>query len=1335
MGSVPKEVFIFSIFLLSTTYASESINTSDDMFTPNYTSLIWNVTYHSRNITHNDSGFLNGYYEFVLSVVDILVPEALPLGIRTLEDFDSIVSLIPNCIWSYRRFVLFLLVVVGQIIFLIYGIFKAIYFFLPSRKTHSYATKNTSWKRRIFEKYGKCLRLGWIHSYFTLLVFMIALAHSSNKDINLGTKTVTVVLGNSVMDTETYIDTSTEQLEILLTNNLEEYLEFFVDNAERTAEEIVIDLGNSVANINLLGSFSGIEESFKPIEPILKEIKSLAQVMIDLTDEIVQGVMVDGNALINGTFNELEKGIDFVGNITGDITGGVIGAIEDPDNFTSGIADKTIEEVDKLQNVTTNVVGDVIGDLGNSGKILNNITSSIGEDVIEGGNMLTNLTENIGESALTELDKTKDALTDLTAGITGENITVNIDAGVDKITNITENIGDDIISGIGTGIDEGGETLSNIGDGIDNVAGNVEKGVGGAIDSLLDFGNSEAKDVTKIPNGSKNGSIPSIPGKQDGENVVNGIAGEVGARNRMVKQKRSKKSDGGGVETGVTQKPNSGKDVVVTNVVRRQGVANYGKDVVTNVVGGVASEVGGAVDGLLGLGGKKSDGETGVTQKPNSGKDVVTNVVGGVASEVGGAVDGLLGLGGKKSDGETGVTQKPNSGKDVVTNVVGGVASEVGGAVDGLLGLGGKKSDGETGVTQKPNSERDEKSNVVGGIAGEVGGAVNNIFESGLDETNSVTNAPTNSEREKTGVLGGKENGVEGAVNSVFGFGNNEKYTTNPPSGIGPGGDFNNRIDLRSGGTEDELHPDDAKPNKVSKPKKENGNGLVDNVIDEVGSTSKKIMDLGDNLFGLRRKRELSLNFDGVIDGFRKIYSTIDHLEHFMNEDLLKMNNISVLLTPLVKEIGVTVRSVLDEVKEDVKLGAKPLEKILDVAKKEVGEVKHELLSLLRVIFDEVQMFINVIEPTRYFISYFVTYLLLLAFILLIIGMTTRIARENCATEYMMKGGCTALYAAALIMACISLVYIGAGVASQKLVCETFQGPNDNGVLDLIDEMNPINLGSHFTLSVKKIIHNCHKDKSIYEVADLQKIFDLEEFKKNFNIEDTEKKLQEALDFPLNFTKILPFEEFEKAEEILFGTFKEIMDSPVITAIDSLEDKLGSLPGIGDILKTFTGNLMSFQKNFNALKSAKSKDGNKSFFDELENAVINVEKELTRLENSIMEGIQKISSKLQHRIVKSLTMYVEDRLIYSIQHTLGRCKPLSLALNSSVNAVCKDITTPANGHWFSWFICVTISIIILIYSSSYRNISRKNSSRKQSNVFHVEEEEEMHTIAIANQAK
>ena len=127
------------------------------------------------------------------------------------------------------------------------------------------------------------------------------------------------------------------------------------------------------------------------------------------------------------------------------------------------------------------------------------------------------------------------------------------------------------------------------------------------------------------------------------------------------------------------------------------------------------------------------------------------------------------------------------------------------------------------------------------------------------------------------------------------------------------------------------------------------------------------------------------------------------------------------------------------------------------------------------------------------------------------------------------------LFSAVLML--VTLAHFLIGIVAERAVCEPLQSPNDNQLLQLLDDVVRLDKffvaeGSkqHVDITVSSIIQSCHANGSIYnvlQVANLVNISEVSDYKSRFNIESKINQLKTRIDFGGNVTILTEDAKYE----------------------------------------------------------------------------------------------------------------------------------------------------------------------------------------------------------------
>ncbi|KAL3273003.1 hypothetical protein HHI36_014459 [Cryptolaemus montrouzieri] len=663
-----------------------------------------------------------------------------------------------------------------------------------------------------------------------------------------------------------------------------------------------------------------------------------------------------------------------------------------------------------------------------------------------------------------------------------------------------------------------------------------------------------------------------------------------------------------------------------------------------------------------------------------------------------------------------------NQGKSLI-NIEGSVIQGIGKsekAIANLIPFVGTKANTERNslIVDIPprithNMENSEKalSNLIPSTSGKVmDDLVGNINGSGVNIGKGIGNVGTSI---KNNLFGGFGNKISHTGNRDTTTSSSISRIVNIPSvvekiGINTAGDPTKKNVNAASGVHHEIN------NIISGTNHEIGsfasgigskiNSVAGGVESKVGDVSNKLFHGGGSVFGRFLKRSLSANLDfsNLKNEFEPIYETVDEIEHFITHDLKNFKNISIIIRPALKPVSLAVEETITVLENALRIAAKPLKIFYDVIKSKISYVK-EVMKNAANLLDIAQAVIDEIEFYRYHISILMASCLLLMHMILIVTISIRMICDNTSSKHILQGVLALLHLISLIMVVITVAYFIIGVVSQKVICDTFEEPEENNIMKIMNKLDPSRYGLLVHTNVQEIIQNCHSNKSFYKVAAIKTVIDLEaSIDEYFNIKPIEEKFEKLMSVQLNLLKFFDMDILQRVEDDLnLSAFDKIMDSPLFSEIETVENELKHVPGIGIVIKTIIKKIDTFREKLELIR-APIKMVNEtvpSFVTRLKGSISDVPKKLMNMEKEAIESFKRIVKTLKEDISTSITAYVKDRVIHSIIHKIGKCGPISSAFNSSMDQACRRVIKPTNGHWFSFSCCVLISIFIIVTTS------------------------------------
>ena len=126
------------------------------------------------------------------------------------------------------------------------------------------------------------------------------------------------------------------------------------------------------------------------------------------------------------------------------------------------------------------------------------------------------------------------------------------------------------------------------------------------------------------------------------------------------------------------------------------------------------------------------------------------------------------------------------------------------------------------------------------------------------------------------------------------------------------------------------------------------------------------------------------------------------------------------------------------------------------------------------------------------------------------------------------------------------------GLSSQRIICDPLRNPNSSLLISDLNQFVDYTLRkSNFKLDIKNVINNCHQNRSIFNVLNLQTVFNLNEIynlTNKFEIEKRMSKLKEKIKFDDRITLITK----NGKKKLLELANSELSDFPFHRIIDEV---------------------------------------------------------------------------------------------------------------------------------------------------------------------------------------
>lgn len=331
----------------------------------------------------------------------------------------------------------------------------------------------------------------------------------------------------------------------------------------------------------------------------------------------------------------------------------------------------------------------------------------------------------------------------------------------------------------------------------------------------------------------------------------------------------------------------------------------------------------------------------------------------------------------------------------------------------------------------------------------------------------------------------------------------------------------------------------------------------------------------------------------------------------------------------------------------------------------------------------------------------------------------------------------------AILLTLAAFVYFVVGVPLYRVACDSLRNPNESQVVEIMDKfLNKPLKEAKINVTISQVLSNCHEEKSIYQVLQLDSVFDLKNVSSNLdNINGSLVQLQDNINYDFNNIELLTenaqnrlndliaygisqvsLDKFsdelkQNFTNILLTDLKDQLDQVIKTLTDQEE------PGLNDViteLQTTSLHLQVYQDNL-LTPMREHADNLTTLAEELKksftiNGVI-LEEALRLLIEQVIDAEAKLKEEgpvILKEIAKNFTNNMLDfaktfldRVTGNIQDNVGKCQPLSLVFNATLIATCDRIVQPLNGFWFGIFWSLILFIPAIIFSVKLATLYQK----------------------------
>lgn len=343
----------------------------------------------------------------------------------------------------------------------------------------------------------------------------------------------------------------------------------------------------------------------------------------------------------------------------------------------------------------------------------------------------------------------------------------------------------------------------------------------------------------------------------------------------------------------------------------------------------------------------------------------------------------------------------------------------------------------------------------------------------------------------------------------------------------------------------------------------------------------------------------------------------------------------------------------------------------------------------------------------------------------------------------------TFLFSFVLLLVATAQFVLGSSV--EKVVCQALHKPNESDIFDLVDQKfiqpmikqhRPKSEDHNWNMTIHELITNCHKNKTIYELLQVQNVYNVEElrtWRDDYDIGSSVENLKAKI--RLDDLKGIQILSPEAEKELQDLAESQISDLNFAQYTDLLRERITSID-----LATFTARLRQMRDGLSRNQArlvGPAIDNEALFLDRMQRVVMDMKLAMKDLVNSVealeqeaqhakpnlrealrglikqaTQATQFLRSEGPELVIKLTDQYVNEtigliddyveRVITRTQQDVGRCEPLSNSYNATVIAVCNEIVDPFNGFWASIGWCVMIFLPCIVLALNLVSLYRKS---------------------------
>lgn len=303
------------------------------------------------------------------------------------------------------------------------------------------------------------------------------------------------------------------------------------------------------------------------------------------------------------------------------------------------------------------------------------------------------------------------------------------------------------------------------------------------------------------------------------------------------------------------------------------------------------------------------------------------------------------------------------------------------------------------------------------------------------------------------------------------------------------------------------------------------------------------------------------------------------------------------------------------------------------------------------------------------------------------------------------------------------------GGISTRIICDPIvNDPNSSEVLKLIEvaaKAYDVYPKRHrHTFSIAETLHRCHNNESVYAVLNLESEVNIDavtNYRQRFRMKDKIKELTDKISITPGIT-ILTSQAKQhllqladsRISDINFTAYADVLNREIVDVnfpqlLSALNSTIASLQAVhldlsrelltevlllegmqNKILIPIHDNMEKLRKNLRNLQQD-IRFNKSSFREGIQDLIFQAEKAQHFIQN---QGRSEVIN-LAHKLADNFTSYLDDyanRVNFQVKEEIGKCWPVSKAVNASIMSVCHGVIDPLNGFWASMGWCLLLFI-------------------------------------------